>query len=90
MQVIAEDPNTDVVVLSDVDRDVLAQAIALVPCWLVAEGGACYRGPGSDVWVSTGGERDFDWMEPVRNIMDYFTARTPGDLGICSLKGSVQ
>lgn len=77
LQVIAEDPDTHVVILSGASREQLPQALHCVPCWLIAEGGESYREPSSDTWIS-GEHRDLDWMGPVRDIMEYFAARTPG------------
>ncbi|CAK0860860.1 unnamed protein product [Prorocentrum cordatum] len=78
LQVIAEDPNTEVVVVSGYGRQTVAHALVNVPCWIIAESGVCYRKPGEDDFVSTLDEEDLEWLGPVRDIMDYFTARTPG------------
>lgn len=78
LQVIAEDPNTHVVVISGLARDTLAQTLGPVPCWIIGEGGLCYRAPDSADWHSFVEQRDTEWLGPVKDIMKYFTARTPG------------
>jgi len=79
LQVIAEDPNTDLLVLSSLPRDTLAHILANVPCWIIAEGGICYREPEGTSWCSSVEKRDTDeWLGPVKEIMEYFAARTPG------------
>uniref|UniRef100_A0A7S1WSD0 Alpha,alpha-trehalose-phosphate synthase (UDP-forming) n=1 Tax=Alexandrium catenella TaxID=2925 RepID=A0A7S1WSD0_ALECA len=78
LQVIAEDPNTYVIVVSSLPRDALANMLAGVPCWIIAEGGVCYREPGSEDWHSSVEQRDTEWLGPVKEIMEYFAARTPG------------
>jgi trehalose 6-phosphate synthase/phosphatase len=79
LQVLTDDPNTEVIVLSALSRDTLAGTLAKVPCWMVAEGGVCYRKPGCEVWQSSVEQRDTEeWMIPVKEIMGYFADRTPG------------
>jgi len=78
LQVIAEDPNTEVVVLSGLGREIMVKALGNIRCWIIAEGGVCYREPGSDVWHSSMEERELEWLTPVKEIMEYFAARTPG------------
>mmetsp|Transcript_99840 Transcript_99840/g.192821 ORF Transcript_99840/g.192821 Transcript_99840/m.192821 type:complete len:1008 (+) Transcript_99840:74-3097(+) len=77
--VLTDDPNTEVIVLSGLSREKLAGSLARVPCWIVAEGGVCYRKPDCDYWHSAVEQRDTaEWMEPVKEIMSYFADRTPG------------
>jgi len=81
LQVLAEDPATELIIVSGLARDSLEQTLGSVPCWLIAEGGICYREPNSTEWVSSVEQKDEDiveWMAPVKEIMEYFTARTPG------------
>ncbi|CAK0859664.1 unnamed protein product [Prorocentrum cordatum] len=78
LQVIAQDPHTEVIVVSGYSRSTLAQALSGVPCWIIAEGGVCHRKPGEDEFVSALDETDLEWRGPVREIMEYFAARTPG------------
>jgi len=78
LQVLAQDPNTHVVVTSGFSRNTLSQSLGNVPCWIIAEGGVCYREPGGDAWHTTTEQRDNEWLAPVKEIMQYFAARTPG------------
>jgi len=78
LQVIAEDPNTNLVIISGLARDTIAQTLGHMPCWVIAEGGICYREPGEDEWHSCVEQRDTEWLGPVKEIMEYFAARTPG------------
>jgi len=88
LQVIAEDPNTHIIVISALARNQLAQTLAGVPCWIIAEGGVCYREPGSDVWHSCVEAHNTEWLGPVREIMEYFAARTPGS-NVVEMESSV-
>jgi trehalose 6-phosphate synthase/phosphatase len=97
LQVIAEDPHTDVVVLSGFARQALEQALGDVPCWIIAEGGLCYREPSQKEWHTTEEQRDTEsdatWLGPCTEIMEYFAARTPGSTVIhtsCSVSWHYQ
>jgi len=78
LQVIAEDPNTHLVIISGLSRDTLSVTLASVNCWIIGEGGICYREPTSVTWHESVEQRDTEWLAPVKEIMEYFTARTPG------------
>lgn len=78
LQVLAEDPNTHLIVVSGLSRDALARALGSVPCWIIAEGGVCWREPGGEDWHSSVREGEADWLDPCKEIMEYFAARTPG------------
>eukprot|EP00929_Paragymnodinium_shiwhaense_P079946 TRINITY_DN41681_c0_g1_i1.p1 TRINITY_DN41681_c0_g1~~TRINITY_DN41681_c0_g1_i1.p1 ORF type:complete len:1240 (-),score=268.53 TRINITY_DN41681_c0_g1_i1:177-3896(-) len=81
LQVIAEDANTDLVVLSGFARDTLAKALHDVPCWIIAEGGFCYKSPAGEDWTCVAeAAKESEWMAPVKEIMAYFAARTPGSI----------
>ena len=73
---LAEEPNTHVIIMSSLEQDLLAQAIGSLPCWIIAEGGVCYREPLGQ-W-SNMEIPDKEWLAPAREIMEYFAARTPG------------
>jgi len=88
LAVIAEDPNTYLIVISALPRDTLAQTLGNLPCWLIAEGGVCYREPGSDDWHSTVDQSNTEWLAPVKEIMEYFAARTPGS-NVVEMESSV-
>jgi len=76
---IATDPNTHVVVISGQAREAVANAVLDIPCYIIAEGGVCWREPNSEDWQSNVDQRDTaEWLGPVIDIMEYFTARTPG------------
>ncbi|CAE8584663.1 unnamed protein product, partial [Polarella glacialis] len=51
LQVLASDTHTHVIILSGLERKILQQAIGKIPCWIIAEGGMCYREP-DGTWVS--------------------------------------
>eukprot|EP00439_Symbiodinium_sp_Y106_P022276 s1471_g2.t1 len=74
--VLAEEPNTHVIVMSSLEQDLLSQAIGNIPCWIIAEGGVCYREP-DGTW-SNMELLDKEWLGPAKEIMEYFAARTPG------------
>jgi len=88
LQAIAEDPNTHLVVITSIDREVIACALYEVPCWIIAEGGVCFREPGGDTWHCAIEQRDTEWLGPVRETMEYFAARTPGST-VCQMQSSV-
>lgn len=77
LHAIAEEPNTHVIIVSGFERHVLAQAVGSLPCWIIAEGGVCYREPEGN-WCDTMEQLDLEWLGPVKEIMEYFAARTPG------------
>lgn len=76
LKVLAEEPNTHVIVMSSLEQDLLSQAIGNIPCWIIAEGGVCYREP-DGTW-SNMELLDKEWLGPAKEIMEYFAARTPG------------
>eukprot|EP00928_Gymnodinium_smaydae_P031340 TRINITY_DN23030_c0_g2_i1.p1 TRINITY_DN23030_c0_g2~~TRINITY_DN23030_c0_g2_i1.p1 ORF type:complete len:1038 (+),score=250.03 TRINITY_DN23030_c0_g2_i1:431-3544(+) len=88
LQVIAEDPHTHLVVISGLSRDILDQTFGGVPCWIIAESGVCYREPADGAWHSSIEQRDTEWLGPVKEIMEYFAARTPGS-NIVEMSSSV-
>ena len=76
LKVLAEEPNTHVIIMSSLEQDLLSQAIGNLPCWIIAEGGVCYREP-DGTW-SNMELLDKEWLAPAKEIMEYFAARTPG------------
>lgn len=76
LKVLAEEPNTHVIIMSSLEQDLLTQAIGNLPCWIIAEGGVCYREP-DGTW-SNMELLDKEWLAPAKEIMEYFAARTPG------------
>eukprot|EP00930_Biecheleria_cincta_P072204 TRINITY_DN5963_c0_g1_i1.p1 TRINITY_DN5963_c0_g1~~TRINITY_DN5963_c0_g1_i1.p1 ORF type:complete len:1159 (-),score=194.54 TRINITY_DN5963_c0_g1_i1:60-3536(-) len=77
LQAIAEEPNTHLIILSSLERHVLEEAVGNLPCWIIADGGVCYREPEGS-WCDTMEQLDLEWLGPVKEIMEYFAARTPG------------
>mmetsp|Transcript_55895 Transcript_55895/g.120932 ORF Transcript_55895/g.120932 Transcript_55895/m.120932 type:complete len:1035 (-) Transcript_55895:3-3107(-) len=77
LQVLCNDPTTKVVVVTGFDRYTMAKAVGSLHCWVIAEGGFCFSEPGCKNW-HTVEQRDTEWMGPVKEIMQYFAARTPG------------
>jgi len=78
---LVSDPNTHVVILSGFERTELEQAFANIPCWIIAEGGVCYREPGGCSWHEAQDQQSgstAEWLGPAKEIMSYFAARTPG------------
>ncbi|CAJ1447257.1 unnamed protein product [Effrenium voratum] len=75
-QVLAEEPNTHVIIMSSLEQELLSEAIGSLPCWIIAEGGVCYREP-DGTWLNME-LQDKDWLAPAKEIMEYFAARTPG------------
>eukprot|EP00929_Paragymnodinium_shiwhaense_P095795 TRINITY_DN57080_c0_g1_i1.p1 TRINITY_DN57080_c0_g1~~TRINITY_DN57080_c0_g1_i1.p1 ORF type:complete len:1079 (+),score=248.44 TRINITY_DN57080_c0_g1_i1:126-3362(+) len=76
---IADDPNTHVIVLSNSPREVVETAMGDVRCWILAEAGACHKEPQQGEWQEdVDPSHNYEWMDPVRHTMQYFTARTPG------------
>ena len=81
---LTADPRNYVYVLSrksTTDLDQLARAVPALG--IIAENGCyaqhCTRAPdGACEWMSLVDGIDMKWREPVRNILDYFTERTPG------------
>jgi len=62
-----------------------------VPCWIIAEGGVCYREPNAtdeDAWINAGDQDKLEWKAPVKEIMEYFAARTPGS-NVIEMEASV-
>lgn len=88
LQFIAEDSNTYLIVISSLPREALAVTLAGIPCWIIAEGGVCYREPNSADWHSSVEQRDTEWLAPVKEIMEYFAARTPGS-NVLEMESSV-
>lgn len=78
LQAIADDPNTHLIVVSGHSKHVLDRSFQGVNCWIIAESGICYREPASMEWHTFVEQRDTDWIAPVKQIMEYFAARTPG------------
>lgn len=78
LRALAEDPNTHLIIVSSYSGHFLEHALEGVRCWIIAEGGVCYREPDSDKWIGSEEQRVDEWLDPVKEIMEYFTARTPG------------
>ncbi|CAJ1357655.1 unnamed protein product [Effrenium voratum] len=76
LKVLAEEPNTHVIIMSSLEQELLSEAIGSLPCWIIAEGGVCYREP-DGTWLNME-LQDKDWLAPAKEIMEYFAARTPG------------
>lgn len=64
VEVLAEEPNTHVIIMSSLEQDLLAQAIGSLPCWIIAEGGVCYREP-DGTW-SNMEIPDKEWLAPAK------------------------
>lgn len=78
LQVIAEDPDTHIIIISGLEHEIVGQAIGNVPCWIIAEAGVCYKRPHEEIWHSSIDNIDTEWIAPVKGIMEYFADRTPG------------
>lgn len=76
---LAKRPGTEVHVVSGRPRDVLDAWLGALPIALHAEHALWSREGGSSDWVraSVG---DLSWRDPVRDILDAVTERTPGSL----------
>lgn len=78
LQHLAQDPNTYLIVVSSLSRETLGKMLGGIHCWIIAEAGVCYKEPAIDVWHNSVEGRETDWLESVKETMEYFTARTPG------------
>lgn len=77
LSILCDDPKTTVVVLSGSDRSVLDDNFGEYHMWLAAENGMFLRRTEGD-WMTTMPEHlNMDWVESVKHVFDYFTARTP-------------
>ena len=85
---MTDDPKNRVYILSGKGAKDLDKLVAKVPrIGLVAENGCSvmYAGSASDTkrrlqksWTSLVGGVNMSWREPVKEILSYFTERTPG------------
>lgn len=87
LQALAEDSLTQLIIVSGLSRETLETSFEGVHCWIIAEGGVCYREPGATTWHSCVEQDQHcdeqerqkpNWLGPVKEIMEYFAARTPG------------
>ncbi|KAJ0986443.1 hypothetical protein J5N97_004799 [Dioscorea zingiberensis] len=77
LRTLCDDPGTTVVVLSGSDRSVLDDNFGEYNMWLAAENGMFLRRTEGE-WMTTMPEHlNMDWVESVKHVFDYFTARTP-------------
>ena len=89
LQRLCDDPTTTLCIFSGSERNRLSQAFAHLPkLWIAAENGCFIRPPleGKHSALSTGGPgkwitmvetSNFDWIESVQLVFDYFCERTP-------------
>jgi trehalose 6-phosphate synthase/phosphatase len=69
---------THVYVVSGRDKASLTGFLGELPIGLSAEHGGHLRRAGDPEWVSYLATLDLAWMRPVREVLDFFTERTPG------------
>merc|ERR550537_1270656 len=63
--------------MSVCSKEYLDQALDGIPCWLIAESGVASReSRKGSLWQET--PVGTEWKGPVKKVMDYFSARTPG------------
>ena len=89
LQRLCDDPTTTLCIFSGSERNRLSQAFAHLPkLWIAAENGCFIRPPleGKHSALSTGAPgkwitmvetSNFDWIESVQLVFDYFCERTP-------------
>ncbi|CAA3029350.1 alpha,alpha-trehalose-phosphate synthase [UDP-forming] 1 [Olea europaea subsp. europaea] len=77
LKMLCNDPNTTIVVLSGSERSVLDDNFGDFDMWLAAENGMFLRSA-KGRWMTTMPEHlNMDWVDSVKHVFEYFTARTP-------------
>lgn len=74
---LAEDPKTDLVLISGRDRKTLDEWFGQIPAGLVAEHGAWFREKNEE-WRTTLSQNSTAWINHVRQIIEVFVDRLPG------------
>ena len=74
---LAEDPKTELVLISGRDRKTLDEWFGHIQAGLVAEHGAWFREKNQD-WRNAVSQNSTTWMKDVRQILEVFVDRLPG------------
>jgi trehalose 6-phosphate synthase/phosphatase len=89
LQRLCDDPTTTLCIFSGSERNRLQQTFAHLPkLWIAAENGCFIRPPlegkhsklggsGNNKWITMVETSNFDWIESVQLVFDYFCERTP-------------
>jgi len=89
LQRLCDDPTTTLCIFSGSERNRLSQAFAHLPkLWIAAENGCFIRPPlegkhstlsagDPGKWITMVETSNFDWIESVQLVFDYFCERTP-------------
>ncbi|MDG1401067.1 MAG: bifunctional alpha,alpha-trehalose-phosphate synthase (UDP-forming)/trehalose-phosphatase [Candidatus Binatia bacterium] len=77
---LAARPNTEIHLISGAARKTIENQFGEIPIDLHAEYGFWSRAADSDQWKSRPKPEDMDWWQRVLDILENFTARTPGSL----------
>jgi trehalose 6-phosphate synthase/phosphatase len=89
LQRLCDDPTTTLCIFSGSERNRLQQTFAHLPkLWIAAENGCFIRPPlegkhsklggsGTNNWITMVETSNFDWIESVQLVFDYFCERTP-------------